>query len=100
MSERPTTRSIQIRPRYYRLYTDGAVELAEANYRHDELDWALPLSAAALVAVDCWNGHFSQGTRSQPLPSWFSTSSLAFKLSQFCCSLSIMGMGVSPSQLL
>ncbi len=56
------TRSIRIRPRYFRLYTDPGVELAEENFRHKELDWRIPLSQAALVSLDVWNYHFARDT--------------------------------------
>ena len=65
-NEHPHPRSeaprLRLRPRYYRLYTDPGVELAEANYRHAELDWQLPLREAALICLDCWNDHFSRDT--------------------------------------
>jgi len=56
-------RSIHIRPRYYRLYTDPGVEEAEANYRYATLDWHVPLDEAALVLVDVWEWSFARDTR-------------------------------------
>jgi nicotinamidase-related amidase len=56
-------KTIHLRPRYVRLYTDPGVELAEANYQYRTLDWDLPLDAVALVCLDCWNGHYSRDTR-------------------------------------
>ena len=53
---------MEIRPRYYRLFTDGEVELAEENYRYRELDWTVPLSQCALISLDVWNHHFSRET--------------------------------------
>ena len=53
---------IHIRPRYFRLYTDPGVELAEENFRHRELDWQIPLPQAALVSLDVWNYHFARDT--------------------------------------
>ena len=47
--------TIHIKPRYYRLFTDPGVEMAEANYRHRHLDWRMPLSEAALICLDVWN---------------------------------------------
>ena len=55
-------KTIHIRPRYYRLYTDPGVELAEENYRYRELGWDVPLGEIALVLVDVWNNHFSRDT--------------------------------------
>ncbi|MDP6776941.1 MAG: cysteine hydrolase, partial [Candidatus Latescibacteria bacterium] len=56
------TKTMEIRPRYYRLYTDDGAELAEENYRYRELDWTVPLSQAALISLDVWNFHFSRET--------------------------------------
>jgi nicotinamidase-related amidase len=56
-------KTIHLRPRYVRLYTDPGVELAEANYQYRTLDWDLPLNEVALVCLDCWNGHYSRDTR-------------------------------------
>lgn len=55
-------KTVRIRPRYYRLYTDPGVELAEENYRYRELDWEVPLGEMALVLLDVWNAHFSRET--------------------------------------
>jgi len=55
-------RRIRLRPRYFRLYTDPGVELAEANYRYHELTWEIPLAEAALICLDVWNYHFSRDT--------------------------------------
>ena len=54
--------TFHICPRYFRLYTDPGVELAEANFRHRELDWTIPRAQAALVCVDVWNYHFARDT--------------------------------------
>ncbi len=51
-----------VRPRYFRLFTDGEVELAEENYRYHELDWTVPLPQCALISLDVWNYHFSRET--------------------------------------
>jgi len=53
---------LRIRPRYFRLYTDPGVELAEANFRYRELDWQIPLHQAALISLDVWNSHFAADT--------------------------------------
>lgn len=53
---------IHLCPRYFRLYTDAGVELAEKNMRYAELDWTLPRSQAALVSLDVWNYHFARDT--------------------------------------
>ena len=55
-------KTMHIRPRYARLYTDPGIELAEENYLHKELDWNVPVNEAALVCIDCWNWHFSRDT--------------------------------------
>ena len=57
-----SSRVIRVRPRYYRLYTDPGVELAEENFRYRMLDWQMPLDDAALICLDCWNLHFSADT--------------------------------------
>ena len=51
-----------VRPRYFRLFTDGEVELAEENYRYHELDWTVPLPQCALISLDVWNYHFARDT--------------------------------------
>ena len=53
---------VRIRLRYYRLYTDPGIELAEENFRYVELDWEMPLSEAALICLDVWNYHFARDT--------------------------------------
>jgi nicotinamidase-related amidase len=55
-------RTLCVRPRYFRLYTDPGTELAEENMRHNELDWRLPLEQVALVSLDVWNYHFARDT--------------------------------------
>jgi nicotinamidase-related amidase len=56
------TKTIRIRPRYLRLYTDAGIELMEKNYNFKELDWQIPLDQIALICLDCWNHHFSYDT--------------------------------------
>ena len=58
-------KTVHLRPRYVRLYTDPGVELAAANYRYKTLDWDVPLNEIALVCLDCWNWHFSHDTFEQ-----------------------------------
>ena len=53
---------LHVRPRYFRLYTDPGVELAEENFRYRELDWAIPLQRAALISLDVWDFHFARDT--------------------------------------
>ena len=55
-------KTVHLRPRHYRLYTDPAVEEAEANFRYAELDWSVPLSEAAVICLDVWNYHFARDT--------------------------------------
>ena len=55
-------RIIHVRPRYFRLCTDAGVELAEENFRYNELDWQMPLNEAALICLDVWNYHFARDT--------------------------------------
>lgn len=50
-----STRTVYLQPRYYRRLTDPGVEMLEANCRHAELDWEVPLSEMALVCVDVWD---------------------------------------------
>jgi len=54
---------MNIKPRYARLYTEPGVELKAANYKYNELDWNIPLDQAAIVAIDCWDWHFSEDSR-------------------------------------
>lgn len=54
--------AIRVHPRYARLFTDAGQELAERNYAYATLNWEIPLSQTAVVAVDCWNWHFSRET--------------------------------------
>ncbi len=58
-------KTVHLRPRYVRLYTDTGVELAAANYQYKTLDWDVPLNEMALVCLDCWNWHFSHDTFEQ-----------------------------------
>ena len=55
-------RTIRLCPRYYRLYTDPDVDIAEANFRHRTLDWPVRLADTALVSLDVWNYHFARDT--------------------------------------
>ena len=48
-------RTVHLRPRYYRRFTDPGVEMLEANTCHAELDWDVRLSEMALVCVDIWD---------------------------------------------
>ncbi|MBM4049701.1 MAG: isochorismatase family protein [Planctomycetes bacterium] len=61
MAASPTA-VIYLRPRYFRLYTDPGVELAEENFRYKDLDWRIPLKQVALVCLDVWNWHFAADT--------------------------------------
>ena len=58
----PNDRTLPIHPRYFRLYTDPGVELAEANFRYRKLNWQIPLHQAALISLDVWNSHFARDT--------------------------------------
>ena len=62
---RDPVKTVHLRPRYVRLYTDAGVKLAAANYRYKTLDWDVPLDEMALVCLDCWNWHFSHDTFEQ-----------------------------------
>ena len=55
-------RTLHIKPRYARLYTDEGVPLAERNYQRVTLDWTVRLDHCAVVCVDCWAWHFSEET--------------------------------------
>lgn len=57
-----TQKTLHVRPRYYRIYTNPGVEVAERNYAFAHLDWRIPLDRAALVLVDVWNYHFASDT--------------------------------------
>jgi nicotinamidase-related amidase len=58
----PSPAAIRLRPRYYRLYTEPGVALAEENFRYRTLDWNMPLKEAALISLDVWNYHFARDT--------------------------------------
>lgn len=49
---------LQLPVRYYRHGTDHNVECTEANFRHREREWSVPVEQSALVLVDCWAEHF------------------------------------------
>jgi nicotinamidase-related amidase len=53
---------LRLRPRYYRIYTDPGVEVAERNYQYAFMDWEVPLEQVALVLIDVWNYHFASDT--------------------------------------
>jgi len=53
---------LHLRPRYYRIYTDPGVEVAERNYQYAWMDWEVPLDRIVLVLVDVWNYHFASDT--------------------------------------
>lgn len=54
----PADKTISLKPRYYRWHVDPGVEWTEANTRHDQLDWQIPVSQTALVLVDVWQRHY------------------------------------------
>lgn len=56
------TRRIHIQPRYYRWHVDPGVDWVEANTGYATLTWDVPLSRAALVLVDVWDGHYLADT--------------------------------------
>jgi len=51
-------KTISIKPRYYRWHVDKGVEWIEANTRHAQLDWKIPVSQTAVVLVDVWQRHY------------------------------------------
>lgn len=55
-------KTLHLRPRYYRWHVDPGVEWVESNTGHAHLDWTIPLTQAALVLVDVWNGHYLKDT--------------------------------------
>lgn len=57
------TRTLSIRPRYYRWHVDPGVDWTEANTGYDFLDWEIPMDQVALVSLDVWDGHYLQETR-------------------------------------
>jgi hypothetical protein len=64
-SEHPAdspTKTLHIKPRYFRLCTDPGVEQAEGNFRYASLDWQMPLNEAAVVCVDVWAWHYASDT--------------------------------------
>ncbi|MDA0746289.1 MAG: isochorismatase family protein [bacterium] len=54
--------TLHIKPRYYRWHVDPGVEWTEKNTKYAHLDWQVPLSQAALVLVDVWDGHYLKET--------------------------------------
>ena len=55
-------KTLHIHPRYYRWHVDPGVEWVEPNTGYAHLGWTIPLSQAALVLVDVWNGHYLTDT--------------------------------------
>ena len=55
-------RILKVSPRYYRWHVDPGVEWLEANTGYAHLDWEIPMSQAALVLVDVWEGHYLKET--------------------------------------
>ncbi len=53
---------LHVRPRYYRIYTDPGIEVAERHYNYAWLEWPIPRDRVALVLVDVWNYHFASDT--------------------------------------
>ncbi|MCK5732873.1 MAG: isochorismatase family protein [Candidatus Latescibacteria bacterium] len=54
--------SLHISPRYYRWHVDPGVEWVETHTGYAHLNWEIPLSQAALVLVDVWDGHYLTDT--------------------------------------
>lgn len=48
------SKTIHIKPRYCRLYTDPGVERRESNFHFATMDWDIPLEQAAMICVDVW----------------------------------------------
>ncbi len=55
-------KELHIRPRYYRWHVDPGVSWEEKNTDYAHMDWRIPLSRAALVLVDVWDGHYLKET--------------------------------------
>ncbi len=55
-------KELHIRPRHYRWHVDPGVSWEEKNTDYAYLDWRVPLSRAALVLVDVWDGHYLKET--------------------------------------
>ncbi len=57
-SSYPAAKPISMNPRYYRWHVDPGVEWTEANTRHNQLNWQIPVSQTALILVDVWQRHY------------------------------------------
>ena len=55
-------KTIHIQPRYHRWHVDPGIEWTEANTRHAQLDWHVPVQQLALVLIDVWNSHYLRET--------------------------------------
>ena len=60
-----TTRTIHVKPRYYRWYVDPGQQWVERNTGYAKLDWKIPLEQVALVLVDVWDRHYIEDTESR-----------------------------------
>jgi nicotinamidase-related amidase len=56
---------LRIKPRYYRWFVAPGFDWAEMNTDYAMLDWEIPVSQAALVLVDVWNGHYLRDTNAR-----------------------------------
>ena len=59
------SRTLHIKPRYYRWYIDPGQEWVEKNTGYAQLDWQIPLDQVALVLVDVWDRHYIEDTESR-----------------------------------
>jgi nicotinamidase-related amidase len=56
------SRTLVVKPRYYRWHVDPGVEWVERNTGYAHLDWKIPMDQAALVLVDVWDRHYLKDT--------------------------------------
>ena len=57
-----SSKTLSIKPRYYRWHVDPGVEWREKNTGYATLDWKIPLAQTALVLVDVWQRHYIKET--------------------------------------
>ena len=59
------SKTIAVKPRYYRWHVDPGVEWIEKNTSYTPLNWDIPLKQAAVVLVDVWDRHYIKDTEAR-----------------------------------
>ncbi|MSS72808.1 MAG: isochorismatase family protein [Candidatus Latescibacteria bacterium] len=59
------SKTLHVKPRYYRWHVEPGVEWVEKNTNYAHLDWTIPLHQTALVLVDVWDRHYLKDTEAR-----------------------------------